>query len=185
MLTHGQAKEIVDSLVPITDNESKLIRYMAWHETNYGAGWKEGQGAGSHNMGAITTSAPNELSFQHTDSKFDPKTHKIVTYTTYFAGYETDYDGLNALKNIVLKQDVRDCLANDDWLGAITNVYNHHYFLGLHSHETAEGNAANVNDYFNALSNAAFKIAAVTGETVPLPLEEKSPVRVYAIPDGL
>ncbi len=183
MLTHGQAKEIVDSLVPITDNESKLIRYMAWHETNYGADWKEGQGAGSHNMGAITTTKPDELSFEHTDSKFNPQTGKVETYSTWFAGYKTDYEGLDALKRLVLRQDVKDCLANDDWLGAITDVYNHHYFMGLHSHETAEGNAANVNDYFNALSMAAYKIAAVTGESVPLPLEERSPVKLYQVQD--
>jgi hypothetical protein len=173
MLTHNEAKAIVDSLVPITDNESKLIRYMAWHETKYGSAWKPGQGDSSHNMGAITTTHPDNLSFEHKDSKFNPRTGKVEEYTTFFAGYSTDYDGFSALKNLVLQPDVRDALSTDDWGAAIVDVYNHHYFMGLHSHDTPEGNAANVNDYFDALSNAAFTIAKETEESVPGPLDRR------------
>jgi len=180
MLTHIQAKQLVDSLVPITDNESKLIRYMAWHETNYGAGWKPGQGAGSHNMGAITTTRPDALSFEHTDSKFNPKTGKVEEYTTYFAGYETDYDGFSALKNLVLKPEVRAALSTDDWGAAVTDIYENHYFMGLHSHVTPEGNAQNINDYFNALSNAAFTISKETGEQVPGPLDRRMEPAIIA-----
>lgn len=167
MLTHEQVKGIVDALPGVSPVESLFVRAVAWHETNYGAGWKAGQGEGSWNMGAITTLKPDHLSFEHKDSRFDAKVGRVVQYTTWFAGYPSAHAGLLALANTVLKTNVRGSLEMNDFMGAVSGMYDNHYFLGLHSHESAAGDDLNITDYWKAVTKAVDTIGKATGETIP------------------
>lgn len=167
MLSHSQAKALVDAIPGITPVESLFVRAVALHETSYGAGWKAGEGSGSWNMGAITTAHPDHLSFEHKDSRFDPKAGHVVQYTTWFAGYPSAQAGFEALAKTVLKRNVIGSLAMNDFLGAVSAMYDNHYFLGLHSHESAAGDDLNITDYWKAVMRAVAAIGAETGEKQP------------------
>ena len=167
MLTHVQAKAIVDGL-GYTPVQSLFLRAVAWHETNYGAGWKEGQGAGSWNMGAITTAHPDALSFKHVDSRFDDKVGHVVEYTTWFAGDPPPATGFARLGTLLFKfPETRDALELNDILGAVTGMYDQHYFLGLHTHANPNGDRLNIEDYYRAVASAIETIGRETGEAQP------------------
>lgn len=171
-LSHAEAKKLVDGLPGVNAVESLFLRAVSWHETNYGAGWGSDleKGGGSWNMGAITTSRPNELSFKHVDSRFDPKVGKVVQYTTWFSGHKTATDGFAQLRDVVLKANVRSSLANRDILDAVSGMYDNHYFLGLKTHENDEGNKLNIEAYYSAVAKAIETIGRATGEVHPFVL---------------
>jgi hypothetical protein len=174
MLTHTQAKQIVDGLPGVNDVESLFLRAVALHETSYGAGWKLGEGAGSWNMGAITTLHPNALSFKHVDSKYSDATGKIEQYTTWFAGWPTATEGFAGLRDTVLKPNVREALTTRDVLGAVSAMYDNHYFLGLHTHSKIAGDRDNIKEYYAAVARCIESIGKETGERHPtvLPPED-------------
>jgi peptidoglycan hydrolase-like protein with peptidoglycan-binding domain len=164
-VNHLEAKALVDALHPgASGAESLYLRLVAWHETSYGMGWKTGEGAGSNNMGAIIALHPDALSFKHVDSKFDPKVGHVVEYVTWFAGWATPALGFAGLRDILLKDNVRAALAKSDLRGAVSSQYANGYFMGLHTHVTAEGNDANVQDYLTALLKALDTICTITKE---------------------
>lgn len=167
MLTHLQAKAMVDALPGVTRVASLFVRAVAWHETNYGAGWKPGEGAGSWNMGAITTAHPDALSFKHADSKFDPKAGRVVEYTTWFAGDVDARAGFARLAKLVLKPNVVAALATNDVLQGVAGMYENGYFLGLHTHQNVEGDKLNIEDYYSAVAKAIATIGRETGERHP------------------
>ena len=156
----------------LTPLESAFIRSVGWHETNLGTGWgttpPPNGGAGSFNMGAITTNTPGPLDFQHKDSRND--TGQIIEYTTWFKGYPSFEAGIAGLRDAVLKPNVRAALAANAkdpqkaFAAAVQAMYDNHYFLGIHPRNSPEGNAANVTDYFNAVTKAFGSISSVTGE---------------------
>jgi hypothetical protein len=160
---HSEAKTIVDShgLSPV---ESLFVRAVAWHETNYGQGWKPGEGLGSNNMGAITTANPDDLSFEHVDSRFDPKKGKVVQYTTWFKGYPDADSGFRDLEHTVLRDNVKEALARSSVDDAVDAMYDNSYFKGVHPDRES-----NVADYQNAVSRALSAITGATGEPgIPL-----------------
>jgi hypothetical protein len=167
-VNHVQAKEIVDSH-GLSPAEGLFVRGVAWHETNYGQGWKPGEGAGSHNMGAITDPSPDELSFKHVDSRFDAKKGKLVEYVTWFKGYEDDDAGFRDLEKTVLKDNVKEALAAGDVSTAVEAMYDNGYYKGVHPDR--EGNIA---DYQNAVSRAMSAITGATGEAPIVPLDAES-----------
>jgi hypothetical protein len=167
-VNHKTAQAIVDSH-GLTPNESLFVRAVAWHETNYGMGWKTGEGAGSHNMGAITDPTPDELSFKHVDSRFDPKQGKLVQYTTWFKGYVDDDAGFRDLERTVLKDNVKEALASGDVTGAVEGMYDNGYFKGVHPDRES-----NLADYQNAVSRALSAITGATGEAPIVPLGGES-----------
>lgn len=160
---HVKAKAATDRL-GITPNEGAFTRSVAFHETGYGMGWKAGEGAGSFNMGAITTNKPDQLSFQHKDSRND--TGQVITYTTWFKGYPSFEAGMKGLADFVLKPNVKAALKKGDFKGATDAMYANKYYLGIHPRNTPEGNAANMKDYYSAVSKAFTKISAATGEQI-------------------
>lgn len=160
---HVKAKRATDKL-GLTPNESMFTRAVAWHETNYGQGWKPGEGAGSFNMGAITTSQAGPPNFQHKDSRND--TGKIIEYTTWFKGYPSFDEGMKGLANFLLKANVKAALKKGDFAGAAKAMYDNKYYLGVHPRNTPEGNAANVQDYTNAVMKAVTTFTKYTGETI-------------------
>jgi hypothetical protein len=69
-----------------TSAERQIVMAVSDLESNYGKGWKEGQGAGSHNWGAVQTRS-KENSFSHQDSSVQGK------YVTNFKAYPDDIAG--------------------------------------------------------------------------------------------
>lgn len=163
-MNHQDAKVIVDGF-GLTPNESIFLRAVAHHETKYGDAWKQGKGAGSYNMGAITTNNPDSLSFKHEDSRFDEKQGKVVKYVTWFKGYQGPNAGLADLSRVLLKENVRDALSKDDIYGAVAAMYENRYFLGI-NREADD----NIRDYYNAVSRSLTAITGATGEPYPAPL---------------
>lgn len=163
---HVKAKRALES-AGITPNESMFTRSVAWHETNDGLGWKEGEGAGSFNMGAITTSTAGPPNFQHKDSRND--TGQVIQYTTWFKGYPSFEAGMKGLASFLLKPNVKEALAKGDFAGAVAGMYANKYFLGIHPRNTPEGNAANIADYTKAVMTAFNTLSAHTGEQIKKP----------------
>ncbi len=165
---HVKVKKAADS-IGLTPNQSLFLRADSWHETNYGLGWGNtpppNGGAGSFNMGANTTgggqTGPHD--FEHKDSRND--NGQLITYSTWFKGYPTLEDGLKGHAAILLKQNVKDALAKGDFQGAVKAMYANHYYLGIHPRNTDEGNAANVTDYWAAISRALTTIKQHTGDS--------------------
>ena len=67
--------------------ERQIVMAVSDLESNYGKGWKEGKGAGSHNWGAIQTANKKVPSFEHQDSSAKGK------YQTNFKVYPDDISG--------------------------------------------------------------------------------------------
>jgi Putative peptidoglycan binding domain len=164
---HVKAKAAADAIPGLTPAESAFMRSVGWHETNYGNGWgttpPPDGGAGSFNMGAITTTTPGPLDFKHVDSRNDGS--GVVQYTTWFKGYPSFQAGMQGLADTVLKPNVKAALAaNKDPKAAmqagVQAMYNNHYFLGIHP----PGDPQNVQDYLTAVTNAFNTISQNTGE---------------------
>jgi peptidoglycan hydrolase-like protein with peptidoglycan-binding domain len=170
---HIKAKAAADAIPGLTAAENAFMRSVGWHETNYGTGWGStpppNGGAGSFNMGAITTTTPGPLDFQHVDSRND--TGEVVQYVTWFKGYPSFQAGMQGLADTVLKPNVKAAIAaNKDpkkaFAAGVQAMYDNHYFLGIHPRNTAAGNAQNVADYMTAVTNAFSTISANTGEVL-------------------
>jgi peptidoglycan hydrolase-like protein with peptidoglycan-binding domain len=156
----------------LTPLESAFMRAVGEHETNLGTGWGStpppNGGAGSFNMGAITTNNPGPLDFQHKDSRND--TGQVIEYTTWFKGYPSFEAGIAGLRDAVLKPNVRAALAANAknpakaFQAGVQAMYDNHYFLGIHPRNSESGNASNVADYYSAVTKAFSKISNVTGE---------------------
>lgn len=180
-ITHAQAKTLVDAL-GVTDVESLFLRAVSWHETKYGGAWKPARvkrwfGApidwhpGSNppwNMGAITTTTPDGLSFAHQDSKFGAGS--VEQYTAWFAGDPGPPSAFARLMRTVLKPDVKAALAVHDVMEGVSLMYGHCYFLGLHTHENLDGDRLNITDYYRAVARAIETIGKETGERHPVVL---------------
>jgi hypothetical protein len=168
---HVRAKNAAAAL-GLTPLESAFMRSVGWHETNLGTGWGTTRppagGAGSFNMGAITTNTPGPLDFEHKDSRND--TGQVIEYTTWFKGYPTFEAGIKGLADQVLKPNVRAALAANAkdpqkaFQAGVNGMYANHYFLGIHPRNSEAGNQANETDYFNAVTKAWGTISANTGE---------------------
>jgi peptidoglycan hydrolase-like protein with peptidoglycan-binding domain len=172
---HVRAKAAADAIPGLTPAESAFMRSVGWHETDYGNGWgttpPPNGGAGSFNMGAITTTTPGPLDFQHVDSRNDG--NGVVQYTTWFKGYPSFQAGMQGLADTVLKPNVRAAIAaNKDpqkaFAAGVAAMYANHYFLGIHPRNTDAGNAANVQDYMTAVTNAFSIISENTGESIAI-----------------
>lgn len=158
MLTHVGAKDLVDTLGGISPLESLFMRMVAWHETKYGSAWQNA-GVGSNNMGAITAPESYEgETFVHADSRWDDRTQSIVRYETQFKRYPTATDGFADLRNMLLKQNVRDAIANRSIQSAARAMRENKYFIGTRPFKEA------VNAYANALRSAYHTIHNATNE---------------------
>jgi hypothetical protein len=97
-VTHDEARLVLERAVPgISPVESRLVRAISVVESHYGDGWT-GVGRGSHNWGAITAgSAWRGATFEHRDSRWNPKTRRQESYTTQFRRYPSDEAGARDL----------------------------------------------------------------------------------------
>lgn len=172
-ITDVEAKRIVDELgdeLGLSPEERLAVRLVAKHETKYSAAWK-GEGVGSFNMGAGTTtsSVPGEY-FTHGDSRFDPATGKVVSYTTKFAKHPNAKAGFQYLAGQLLfeqgnvrrprRANVAAALQNRSILELATAMRMNRYYLGV------KPLAESIGDYRNALERAYADVKADTGETL-------------------
>lgn len=70
-----------------TTAERQIVMAVSNLESNYGKGWKEGKGAGSHNWGAIQSVNKNTHQFSHRDSSAQG------SYNAKFKAYPDDIAG--------------------------------------------------------------------------------------------
>ncbi len=70
-----------------TPAERQIVMAVSDLESNYGKGWKEGTGKGSHNWGAVQTANKKDPQFSHQDSSAKGK------YITGFKAYPDDIAG--------------------------------------------------------------------------------------------
>lgn len=176
LITHADAKRMCDTLSGVSGVESLFMRCVAWHETGYGAKWRQpgppNGGAGSNNMGAITTSHPDQWSFRHQDRRNDDGT--VIVYTTWFAGDATPAAGFERLREFVLRPNVREALDRADFFDAVAAMHENKYFLGVHSRATPLTDRLNVTDYVTAVRKACETIGAETGEEWPTVLPPRA-----------
>ena len=156
MLSHIQAKTMVDSLPSMTPELSLLTRAIAWLETNYGAGWK-GNGVGSHNMGAITGKYKGK-SFGYGDSRYDEK-QGVVKYTTDFRLYPDDRTGFEDLAYLLRRSYSKAINEVPDWPAVSAALYG--YYLGTQPKEQA------ISTHAKRLESVVNTIVAKTGERTP------------------
>lgn len=176
MMNDREAKLIVDEVgdeLGLSPIERLAVRLVAKHETQYGAGWdakhvppRAELGAGSNNMGAVTTfsTVPGTF-FVHKDSRFDPETGKVVQYETKFTRHTTPQAGFRELARMLLFRDgqrranVARALELGSLLELATAMRMNRYFLGVKPLQAA------IEDYRSALERRYKEISAVTGET--------------------
>jgi hypothetical protein len=175
MLGDDEAKAIVDAVgdeMKLAPIERLAVRLVAKHETQYGAGWdarhdppRPAFGAGSNNMGAITTTSTIAGNyFEHGDSRFDPKTGKVVQYVTKFSRHSTPAGGFRELAGVLLfqhgarRENVAAALAAGSLLGLATAMRANRYFLGTKPIQAA------IEDYRAGLARRYDEIRAHTGE---------------------
>lgn len=166
MLSHAQAKVLVDSLPavansPTPEKLSLLTRGVAWLESNYGAGWK-GAGAGSHNWGAITGSY-NGQSFRYEDSRWDAKTNAVVKYTTSFRAYPDDRSGAEDLARLLASKYPAAIAAAPNWPAVSAAMYG--YYLGTTERASA------IDSHAKRLTAAVQSITQATGEHISTPAQ--------------
>jgi peptidoglycan hydrolase-like protein with peptidoglycan-binding domain len=177
MMSDQQAKEIVEEvgesmgLAPI---EQLAVRLVAKRETQYGAGWdaknkppREAFGAGSNNMGAVTTTStlPGTF-FVHGDSRFDPKTGKVVEYSAKFSRHATPQEGFAELARVLLfvpdgsrrRDNVAQALERRSLLELAAAMRANRYFLGVKPMQEA------IEEYAEGLATRYEQIKSSTGE---------------------
>lgn len=177
MMNDKQAKAMVDAVgdeMGLSPIERLAVRIVAKHETQNGAGWDAGHlpfprpefGAGSNNMGAVTTTstAPGSF-FIHGDSRFDPETGKVVQYQTKFSRWPTPQDGFRELARVLLftrdgqrRANVARALELGSLLELATAMRMNRYFLGTKPLKES------IEIYRQALERRYKEISAVTGE---------------------
>jgi hypothetical protein len=153
---HKKAKAAVEKVDPsLTAAESQAVRAVASHETSYGTGWKDGEGAGSFNMGAIMTGETADAcsGFKHGDSNPDEK------FNGCFKVYPSESSGYRDLIRVLLKSNVRNAARKGDLLGIARAMFDNHYYTGT-SHEPE----VNIERYHDALRSNLDSIIAATGE---------------------
>lgn len=98
--THREAKAILDA-PGISPGLSLLTRAVSVIETHYGDGWREA-GTGSHNWGAVTAGPRWEGdTFEHRDSRWDPKKKTVIWYTAKFRSYPSAAAGARDLAQVL------------------------------------------------------------------------------------
>jgi hypothetical protein len=132
--------------------EAQIIQAIGEHESNWGQGWI-GAGAGSNNVGAIQGGPP---SFAQNDSHADGSVYggKFKVYSSLQKGAEDLVTQLTTRRPTVWSN-----LKSGNYLGAVTAMHNDKpiYY------------EATIASYYQAVINAARKIAPALHEVVVTP----------------
>jgi hypothetical protein len=117
------AYEVAKRAAPeMPEQHRQYVLTVARGEGYYGRGWKQGQGAGSHNWGAVQGSG-SAGSFPHIDYHADG-----TSYTGYFKAYQTDEEGFLDMARILLKQNVKQALDRGSLKKAVYAQHDNRYF---------------------------------------------------------
>jgi len=171
-----------------TPAERQIVMAVSDLESNYGKGWKEGQGSGSHNWGAVQTKN-KENSFIHQDSSAQGK------YKTNFKAYPDDIAGAaDVVRNLFKangKQRMPDPNNANRAMGASingpgrselikaatqagdTNAFSRAMWYTSYFEGTATDFAERIRVHANAIQNAVNSIASALGE--PAAWSQQSP----------
>lgn len=137
-----------------TVNELRILKAVSLHETTYGQGWR-GNGAGSHNMGAI------QADRSWTGSTFDGSdTHPTaaggaIAYEQKFRSYPTAIEGWKDLVNelYIRRSNVRRAAQNGNPLDVAKAMRAAKYYEGQGATE-----AQRIRGYAQALADALWEI---------------------------
>lgn len=150
------AQEAFESVIHArpTLNELRILLAVALHETTFGAGWK-GDGAGSHNMGAIHATAnwPGET-WGGVDTS-PTSTGGSISYAQAFRKYPDALEGWKDLVRVLYVQmsAVRRAAATGDPREVAKAMRSSKYYEGRGATE-----AERIGGYEQALVNALWEI---------------------------
>ncbi len=166
MLSHSDAKAILEHVAPeLTLGERVAAQAVALHESSYGAGWREGHGAGSHNWGAIMRPTGDDGPFFETrDSRPGTTDAAPIGFVGHFKVYPDDAAGALDVVHVALKPNVRGAVEKKDLRAVAQAMHDNVYYTG-----TSTSSLVNVMRYENALRAAVDKIISETGEDNPFP----------------
>lgn len=117
-LTDADARLILQQAPSIrTENELRFVQAVTRGESYYGQAWKEGRGKGSHNWGAVKEFGSGPF-FLHDDE----------TPNQHFKIYDTDSEGAEDAAHFILRDNVRNALADNDWRAAVAAMKENRYF---------------------------------------------------------
>jgi hypothetical protein len=131
-----------------TEAERQYVLAVARGEGFYGLGWKPGEGAGSHNWGAVQGQG-SAGSFQHLDHHADG-----TPYHTAFKAYATDDEGFADMARILLKPNVRAALNSN---GSLRDAVYAQHANGYFELDPAKYLAAVVKNYNTLAATGMFK----------------------------
>jgi hypothetical protein len=121
--TDANAYRTVQQVPGLTEPERQYLLAVARGEGYYGLGWRAGNGAGSHNWGAVQGTG-SAGSFQHLDHHADG-----TPYTTAFKAYASDAEGAADMARILLKPNVKAILNRNGSLhDAVFQQHANRYF---------------------------------------------------------
>jgi hypothetical protein len=142
------------------------VQAVAWHETNYGAGWRNA-GVGSNNWGAIQcgrTPCDPASEFFYTDTHPD-SSGGSTRYEICFCKYASPEAGARALVRQLYKR-------SSATLTAAKSGDLHAFAAAMHAAHYYEGSGRTVEDrirgYEDALRRAIARFTAALGERVAL-----------------
>jgi hypothetical protein len=166
MMSHAAAKSLFEKVAPdLTPAERLAAQAISLHESSYGAGWKEGHGAGSHNFGAIMRPpGDNGPAFQTKDSRPGKDGEQPIEFQGSFKVYPDDEAGALDVVRVALRSNVREAANKGSLDGVAAGMFKNGYYTGTHQSPTI-----NIGLYRDALERAVSKIIAETGEENPFP----------------
>lgn len=170
-MNHVQARQVMlqawPSAIGGTPNlpELQIAQALAWHESNYGQGWKP-PCSGSNNWGAIQSSKPpcGANGCLYTDTS--PQSNGTsVPYAICFRVYSSPLDGAAAAIKTMYVSSGRSKVLSAAKRGAILEaayaLYDTHYYQGF-----GKTREVRVKHYADALNENVKQIAAANGEKV-------------------
>jgi len=118
-IAYGVAKRAAPAM---PEAQRQYVLAVARGEGFYGRGWKTGEGAGSHNWGAVQGTGPAG-SFLHLDHHADGK-----PYHAPFKAYHNDEEGFLDMSRILLKPNVKQALTKGSLRDAVLAQHSNGYF---------------------------------------------------------
>jgi hypothetical protein len=179
-LSHKDARSVVEvaflrrfGRAP-TRPEAQCVQAVGWLETNYGGGWKPGEGLGSNNWGAITAGGSwTGATFEHRDSRPRPDGTN-EWYVTKFRAYKTPADGAEDLVRVVYQLVIGRGPSLDrsvmvlrpatqgDVLGVSTGLYDSKYYAGF-----GKNRDERIAGHYAKMIRSLRQIAKAIGEAMP------------------
>lgn len=159
MTTHAEAKRIVDALPGITPATSLLVRAVAYADSHYD------NDNSHHNWGNVTAGPKwTGETFEHTDSRWDDKLGRTVTYTARFRAHPTAEDGAADLWRVLRTTygGAVDAVVRGEWWDVPRLLREARYYLGT------KPKAAAIRDYTKLFRAVIANITSATREANPM-----------------